>query len=386
MECFNFAASLVATAPALKRPPEDTPTVPASPRRAAAVSRVTVAQAGQGRIDRGGAIGRYVILSRLGAGAMGVVYAAHDPHLGRKVAVKVLRHDENTVAHPEQARIRLLREARALAKLSHPNVVAVHDVGTLPDGVFIAMEFVPGQTLQQWLREAPRTKEQILAAFLEAGAGLAAAHAVGVVHRDFKPQNVIVGEDGRIRLVDFGLARKTNDGTPESTRKGKAFVPTLMDISVTDAGEVLGTPAFMAPEQFLGEGVSPATDQFAFCVALYRALYGERPFQGETLLELADTIFEGRITPAPRGARVPARVRAALLRGLAIAPADRFQSMDALLAELRAATAPRRWKKIAVVVALLVVALGVGVGRTVSATPTTPRGADAALAVVVGEL
>ena len=400
MQRLEFPMSLVVTMPAPKRVSEDVPTVPQAPRRGGAAPRIAsenqasrwgaaprlgTEKSGRSDLEFGGAMGRYVILSRLGAGAMGVVYAAHDLHLGRKVAVKVLRHDENAPDNAERARVRLLREARALAKLSHPNVVAVHDVGTLPDGIFIAMEFVPGKTLQQWLREEPRTQAQILTAFLDAGAGLAAAHAAGIVHRDFKPQNVLVGEDGRVRLLDFGLARKTADAIKSPERSGiRAVGPTLMDLNVTDEGEVLGTPAFMAPEQFMGEGVSPATDQFAFCVALYRALYGQRPFEGDALPELAAAVLEGHVTPAPRGVRIPARVRSALLRGLAVKPEDRFPSMDALLAELRAAATPKRWRVAAIAAAVLAVAVGAGLGHASGVAGTPARDQPTVLSVASG--
>ena len=206
----------------------------------------------------GTVLGRYVILETLGAGAMGIVYGAYDPDLGRKVALKVLRG-----ATDEETRARLLREAQALARLSHPNVVAIHDLGTDRGRVFLAMELIEGDTLAAWLRGRPRP-QAVIDALVSAGRGLAAAHAAGLVHRDFKPANVLVGEDGRARVTDFGLAH--GDEGPAAGH-GAA-----------------GTPAYMAPEQRVGGPTDARSDQYAFCATLHEALSGQRPPAGADAL------------------------------------------------------------------------------------------------------
>jgi serine/threonine protein kinase len=241
-------------------------------------------------LARGTAVGRYLVLDPLGAGGMGVVYAAYDPELDRKIAIKLLAP---SVAHGSSSSEgqRLQREARALARLSHPNVVAVYDVGIASAQVFVAMELVEGQTLGAWLSAEPRTWQQVVRCFVDAGRGLAAAHAVGLVHRDFKPDNVLVGRDGKVRVSDFGLARATQPmpGEGPSQQEGTASASSVpghegrsgpQDGSLT--GARAGTPRYMAPEQWLGAATGPWTDQFSFCVALWEALYGELPFAGTT--------------------------------------------------------------------------------------------------------
>jgi serine/threonine protein kinase len=218
-------------------------------------------------------VGRYELLGELGRGGMGVVYAARDPALDRPVALKLLRSDFGAAS----GAARLVREARALARVSHPNVVAVYDVGEEGGRVFVAMELVRGYTLREWQARAPRSVEQVVDLFLQAGRGLAAAHAAGLLHRDFKPENVLVGDDGRVRVSDFGLARLlAGEAGPGSGRMGAGAV--AVDRALTAAGTVMGTPAYMAPEQLRGEPVGPACDQFAFCVTLYEALWGGRPY------------------------------------------------------------------------------------------------------------
>jgi len=291
-------------------------------------------------------IGRFVLTHLLGAGGMGIVYAASDPELDRVVAVKLLRSELVDELRRPAMEERLHREARAMAKLSHPNVVAVYDVGTHDGRVFIAMEYVEGEALAKWL-ESPRTLASILDAFRAAGSGLAAAHAQGVVHRDFKPGNVLVGDDGRVRVTDFGIA-KLEPG-PRS--------PTARPLAMTATNAAMGTPQYMAPEQYLGEPVDARADQFSFCVALYAAIYGVRPFAGTTIDELAAAVIAGRIASPTRTARVPARIHAALVRGLAATPADRFPTLDALLAELVLPPA-RRTRLVAIVASA--VAIGAG--------------------------
>jgi tRNA A-37 threonylcarbamoyl transferase component Bud32 len=305
--------------------------------------------AGQRGSARGGdvplRVGRFVPSRVLGAGGMGIVYAARDPELDRVVAVKLLRADLVVESRRAAMEERLRREARAMAKLSHPNVIAVYDVGTHDDRVFIAMEYVDGGTLESWL-DTPRPLASVLAAFRAAGSGLAAAHAQGVVHRDFKPTNVLVGGDGRVRVTDFGIAKLE----PGAARPS--------DLGAT-AG-AMGTPHYMAPEQYLGEAVDARADQFSFCVALYDAVYGVRPFAGSTPDELVAAAVAGRITPPPKAVRVPARIHAALVRGLAAEPARRFASLDELLGEL--VLEPRRWPRRVAVAAAVVAATATGVG------------------------
>ena len=272
-------------------------------------------------------LGRYRLERVLGQGGMGVVHAAFDPELERKVAVKVLRTAD------EDARVRLLREARALAKLSHAHVITVFDVGTADGEDFIAMELVDGSTLDDWIKEARPTWRQIVDAYLAAGRGLAAAHAEGLVHRDFKPSNVLRSKSGRILVTDFGLARAAGIET------GTAG-PASGSVTTTKTGAILGTPAYMAPEQWNGGPVTPATDQFAFCVALWEALAGQRPFRGGSMDELRTGVLAG---PAQLDDNaVPRPLRAILLRGLAVDPAKRWPSMDALLAALQSRTHRRR--------------------------------------------
>ena len=278
-------------------------------------------------------VGRYVVLDKLGAGGMGVVYSAFDLKLERKIAVKLLAS-----ASAQPGRLRLEREAQAMARLSHPNVLPVHDVGMHGEDVFVAMDFVDGSTLSQWLRggppEARRDWREVLRKFLDAGRGLAAAHAAGLVHRDFKPDNVLVRADGHVFVTDFGLARAA--GGTEIT--GDTPISPL-HTSLTRTGAVLGTPAYMSPEQHRGEAADARSDQFSFCTALYEGLYGQPPFRPERKDELgliaaiALEVEQGRVQPTPRS-EVPARVQRAVLRGLRASAAERFPSMPALLAEL----------------------------------------------------
>jgi tetratricopeptide (TPR) repeat protein len=284
------------------------------------------------RLSRGATVGRYVIVEALGAGGMGIVYAAFDPELDRRVALKLLRTDLAAPGQMSQLRARLLREAQALARLSHPNVVSVYDVGTFQGRVFVAMEFIDGSTLKEWLRSEARPMADVLRCFVEVGRGVAAAHAAGLVHRDLKPDNVLIDRAGRVRVLDFGLARSAEHDTTQRTVA--APNQTARTLTLTRTGSVMGTPAYMAPEQFRGEPADARSDQFSFCVALYEGLYGERPFAGTTFEELAGSVLRGELRPVPAGSRVPARVRRALLRGLDLRPGHRHPSMDALLAAL----------------------------------------------------
>jgi serine/threonine protein kinase len=277
-------------------------------------------------------IARYRIDALIGQGAMGRVFRAHDPELDRTLAIKVL-HAEH--ASDERARTRIVREARALARLSHPNVVHVYDVGEASAGFFIAMEWVPGAVLSSWLRRKARSWNEILAAFVAAGEGLASAHGAGLVHRDFKPDNVMIDDDNRVRVLDFGLARVSSasggEGAQPAVRIGGLRE---RGASLTQTGALMGTPIYLAPEVYAGQPADAASDQFSFCVALYEALYGQRPFAGHTLETYAAEVLRGEIRPVPRATRVPQAIEAILARGLSRDPTHRFPSMKACLAEI----------------------------------------------------
>jgi serine/threonine protein kinase len=254
----------------------------------------------------GDCLDRYTLRDRIGEGAMGEVFAAHDPELDRMVAIKVLKRGFGSTS--PQARARFRREAQAMARLNHPNVVSVFDVGMLPHGVFVAMELVEGPTLADWMR-APHGWREVVALFVEAGRGLLAAHEAGLVHRDFKPSNVIVGK--RVRVADFGLARAATDIPTEP-----ALTTSSLGVDVSATGQLVGTPAYMAPEQLTGAPASPLSDQYAFAIALHEALYGVRPGAGAPLRS------------------APARLRTVVERALSHEPQDRYPSMRELLVEL----------------------------------------------------
>jgi serine/threonine protein kinase/tetratricopeptide (TPR) repeat protein len=326
----------------------------------------------EGGLSKGDVLGRFVVVGLLGRGGMGEVYAAYDPELDRKVAVKVLRARGD--ASPDAA-MRLLREAQATARLQHPNVVVVYDVGTIGDGVFIAMEFVEGNTVGYWMQAQKRSPREVVGVFLAAGRGLVAAHDAGLVHRYFKPDNVMMSRDGQVRVMDFGLARAVGepdaspapepsaadathapvvaapadaDMTATKDLKAAAGVPPpahsgkYLQVKLTMTGTQMGTPAYMAPEQFLGTVTDARTDQFSFCVALYEALYGERPFAGNTFSELMGNVMMEGVRPAPADRRVPTWLRKVVLRGLRLDPRDRWPSMKELLAALEADPVAKR--------------------------------------------
>jgi tetratricopeptide (TPR) repeat protein len=298
-------------------------------------------------------IGRYVVKTLLGRGGMGVVYRATDPDLKRPVAIKLL-HDKLLAG--EVIRQRFLQEAQAMASLTHPNIVSVFDVGTDEGRIFIAMEFIEGTTLRDWMMQ-PRSWREIRDTFVRAGQGLAAAHKRGIIHRDFKPDNVLISDEGRVCVSDFGLARSIGeaDGAPRGARVGSSAG--LAPSTLTSTGEVMGTPAYMAPEQHHGEATDGRTDQFSFCVALYEALFGERPFKGKTMLELAVTVDAGTIEAPAQARKVPSWLRAVVLRGLRPNPGDRYPSMANLLAALSRDPA-RTARRAAVFVGLVGVTFG----------------------------
>lgn len=354
----------------------------------------TMPAGGYAHIDlqAGQEIGRFVILSRIGKGGMGVVFSAYDPKLDRKVAIKLLhsRHEDSGQS-PDDAQRRLMREAQAMAQLSHPNVIQVYDVGTYKSEVYIAMEFVQGETLSSWLLRWDRSWQDVLDKFVQAGKALTDAHGASLVHRDFKPDNVLVGEEGRVRVMDFGLARwvrvdesghfssiisippvaspipaliahpsATDDndsaalGTADTQQpiapsgqlpsdpalplptlpgdakpQGKGAV--ALHHSLTKTGALLGTPRYMAPEQFTGANADARSDQFSFCVALYEALYQQHPFESNTSYGLVETPDTTDVRPPAVSSRVPAWLHRALLKGMSANPGERFHSMGALM-------------------------------------------------------
>lgn len=303
-------------------------------------------------------IGRYWVTRRVGSGAMGVVYEAFDPQLERRVALKLLRAD--ALGRRRSVRDRLLREAQALAMVDHPNVVRVFDVGAVGNSLFVAMEFVAGSSGREWLRLRPN-HPKVLDVFFAAGRGLAAIHGAGLVHRDFKPSNIVLGADGRVRVLDLGLARAAGVPTGSTdlrsrdsragpisvhpaetsgtlTRSGSALLQTPM----TRTGAEVGTPPYMAPEQHRGRESDARADQFAFCVALYEALVGVRPFAGRSPDELAAAKRAGNVQPPPASAHVSTAIFSVLQRGLAVRPEHRYPSMPALLTALARARRGRR--------------------------------------------
>lgn len=328
----------------------------------------------EGRLFSGPAqpihVGRYRIEGRIGAGGMGVVYRARDPELARDVAVKLMHPGTASGREGKTARARLVREARAMARLAHPNVIHVYDVGAVEDGVFIAMELVEGQSLAAWREAAPRSWREVLAVCLDAGRGLAAAHAAGIVHRDFKPENVLVGADGRARVGDFGLAggavpatgaygitgdlELTDDASTSPTLDdlaGKAALESLAAAEASDSaldddgiagaltrtGMLLGTPKYMAPEQEVAGSASPLADQFSFCVALYEALYQRPPYAGDTVAQYRKHVHDNEPLGAPPETKVKAWVHALIIRGLSVDPQTRHESMTILIDRLDAA-------------------------------------------------
>ncbi|MBL4689235.1 MAG: protein kinase [Nannocystaceae bacterium] len=324
-------------------------------------------------------IGRFVVIKRIGQGGMGVIYAAYDDLLDRKVAVKLLRPDGD-LGPGTDGRARLMREAQALARLSHESVIAVYDVGTYEDQVYVAMEFVDGSTLGAWQSELNRRWREILDTYLASGRGLAAAHAAGIVHRDFKPDNVLVRKDGAVRVVDFGLARREHEGpTPKDevlTALGDGSGEIRIELAdlvtstivateqsppgpaLTRTGVIMGTPAYMAPEQHLGIRADARSDQFSYCVALYEALYGFRPFPGADLPTLRKNVLTGNLQDPPKYTDIPPRVHAVLARGLSVSPDLRHASMESLLEALIDDPRQRIWRAIVGVAVVIVLAVG----------------------------
>lgn len=320
-------------------------------------------------------VGPYLLENKLAAGGGGVVYTARDPERERTVAVKLLLPKEEF--RTANARARLLREGRSLAKLSHENIVEVFDLGTYDPstlwldgaaagdkrdglGVYIVMEYVEGHNLARWIEAERPGWERVRDVFLAAGRGLAAAHAAGLIHRDFKPANVLVGDDGRVRVADFGLARATRPVATgpvshlgrrvNESAKGLGAAP--LDLSLTATGAFVGTPAYMPPEQQTGAAVGPQSDQYSFCVALWEGWFGTPPFDGATASEILKAKLEGRFLEPPKDHEVPPHLIETLHRGMSPHPEDRLESMDALLAALTQGPSSDRGRWYAVAAAI----------------------------------
>ncbi|MBW2736487.1 MAG: serine/threonine protein kinase, partial [Deltaproteobacteria bacterium] len=387
-----------AVAPTVASLPEDAavaPTLADRPDNKVQSARVTVPFSDED--THGGStglrFGRFVASEKLGVGGMGTVYAATDPDLERKVAIKALHHSRAT----GKAQTRFLREAQAMAQLSHPNVITVHEVGTRQGQVYVVMEHVDGGTLRTWATGRPW--REVLDAYLKAGEGLIAAHEMGLVHRDFKPDNVLVHKDGRVLVTDFGLVgladettlsssslprvKDTEDqdedtkdeqltGTTQDTKDeqltrtaqdtedgdqgptGRPSKSSKLAIALTQTGEVMGTPIYMAPEQHAGQRVDARADQYAFCVSVYEALYGVRPFDGKTYFELVDRLTKGKREPPPAKSDVPTWIEQVLVRGLAGEPDARYPDLRQLLDALEGRPPRKRGRWIMGGAALLV--------------------------------
>jgi serine/threonine protein kinase len=301
-------------------------------------------------------LGHYTLIDEIGRGGMGVVYAAQDQKLGRKVAIKMLETEGDA-----RLQRRLVQEAKAMAKLTHPNVVSVYEIGESEGVTFIVMEFVEGTTVRAWLSARRRTVSEILATFAFAGRGLAAIHEAGLVHRDFKPDNLMIRPSGQVLVMDLGIARSEVSSRPTSVELEQGISSPL---DLTRTGALMGSPGYMAPEQFVGGEVSAKTDQFSFCIALWEALHGERPFDANNLAALVDAVTSGRKRVGKRS-EIPNAVQRVLERGLEVDPARRFDSMPALIDALergasgRASAWPRLVLGAGLLASLGLVAIGV---------------------------
>ena len=309
--------------------------------------------AGRFELRPGKRVGRYELLHVLGAGGMGVVFAAHDTVLDRQVALKVVPEGYN-----RKSRRRLLREARAMARLDHPNVVQVLGVEESGPNVFIAMELIDGLTLSRWMSSEPRSWRQVLRVLVDAGRGLAAAHAAGIMHLDFKPDNVMIARDGRVYVLDFGLARALKSVTARLKAVSGPAVPWTLEDSVTPHRAGGGTPRYMAPEQIARQDCDERTDQFSYCVTAMEALFRAHPFPATSMGELAGKVARGIVRRPRCTSGVPAPIRAALLRGVKANPQDRHPSMVSLLRVLESHMSARpRLVLVASAVALAAVSL-----------------------------
>jgi tRNA A-37 threonylcarbamoyl transferase component Bud32 len=318
----------------------DADTTPASnPDGSMSSSSDSGAEADEGldaELGKGSFVGRYQIIQRLGAGGMGVVYRAHDPQLDREVALKLLRAGR---MGEQVAVLRMLREAKSAAKIRHPNVVTVYDAGQVDGRVFIAMELMRGTDLSKWFGGRPAWQD-VVRVMLQAAQGLRAAHEAGLIHRDFKPDNVVLEHDGNVKVLDFGLARSAYDPDTHSliTRdfaKLVANASTNPHVKLTRTGALMGTLAYMAPEQYAQEPLDARTDQFSFCVTLFMGVYGYRPFAGNTPAALTLNVLNGNIELPEQPNVAPAQLLEVLRKGLATNPNARFSSMEELIHELQ---------------------------------------------------
>jgi len=285
-------------------------------------------------LARGENLDRFVVLRHLGAGRLGSVVSAYDPERDRNVVIKLLRPDQMGTDSVELNLERTLEAGHAMAALSHPNAVSVVEVGVIDEQVFIAMEQVPGKTITAWLSEKRRSWRDIVATLVQAGEGLAAAHRNGLYHRDFKPENVLVDSDGKVVVIDFGVVSCEGALADAESMQLVQGTPFPLATSLCADGLLLGTPRYMAPEQHRQEDVDARSDQFAFCVCLYEALYGQHPFAGDTYWELASNVMRGEIRDAEAEEHVPTWLWWAVRRGLNADPDDRFPYMESLLREL----------------------------------------------------
>jgi tetratricopeptide (TPR) repeat protein len=320
----------------------------------------------------GARVGRFVVQRHLDEGGMGLIFSAHDEELDRPVALKILRAQQS---EGSIGRARLLREAQALAKLSHPNVVTVYEVGEWSGHVYVAMELIEGRTLRGWLKLKRWGWREVVDKLIQAGRGLAAAHKVGIIHRDFKPSNVLVGKDGRVRVLDFGLALAPGASLPDAPMAstgvtGASSIVTgatssnLLGEALTVAGSIAGTPAYMAPEQLAGRDVDARADQYAFCLTLFEGLYRERPWRSKTLKERRQELAAKPEPDFPKSPRIPAHVRKVLRRGLDIRADRRYPSMAALLTDLgNDPTRRRKWVIGGAIAGVLLVGGGYGLAR-----------------------
>ncbi len=341
--------------------------------------------------ESGTVFGRYTILEVLGRGGMGTVYLAHDRKLDRDVALKVLLG----TGQDHEAAARLAREARLMARLAHPNIVTVYDTGEVDGRAYISMELVAGQTLAVWLQSEPRSLDAILEVFRTAGDALAAAHAGGIVHRDFKPENVLLDGSGRVAVTDFGLASGNLTERPLFAGLYRAG-SSAEETNITRTGALLGTPRYMSAEQHRGAPAGPASDQFSFAVALFEAVYRQSPFTGEKLEDRRQAVMAGRLATLPDHTRrgVPAWLHAVLMQALSRDPAARFADMDCLVLALYP---PQRKRRAivrpgfvvafaaALLTALGAFAMGLGGGSSSGSTALSAVGGAAGAGAGVGQ-
>ncbi|WP_394827858.1 protein kinase domain-containing protein [Pendulispora albinea] len=297
-------------------------------------------------------VGRYFVLNLIGTGGMGSVYRAYDPKLNRNVAVKLIRVEPG-VAGEGPSRPRLLREAQALAQVVHANVVNVFDVGEFRDQVFFAMELIEGSTLRDILRHTKHDRRKLLRLLDQSGRGLAAAHGSGLVHRDFKPENVLIDGEQRAKVVDFGLARAVEAHKAEERLAMPTGESSVLDQRITETGARLGTPAYMAPEQYLGLRADARSDQFSFSIVAYEAIFGRHPFVDESGRLSMVALCAGKLEVP--GRRLDPGYLRVLRRGLSPDRESRYRSLEHLLDALADVPRRRRRHRVAIATAVCIV-------------------------------